>query len=985
VAYYPEQKDFEFRGCSTSIDGTAYKLPCLEKIIIEGLSYKQSSYSGLDRIHYKNAKRLLTDFITHGDREYKFNNKMLTSRPDGDPFGYPTYIDLLTDTRLRISDEETTHDFSTSSLFYSYLFGAGSHKYDVKGLILDVNSKFCRDRETREMIPCLDKMLIESLHSYNRYGGQWLTSIKELVDHQYFKSKPCAMLALVTKHTYKGQYNDTRGIGSGDAPGELLQAVAPSFKKMINDKDLMCNSWYTGEPVPAKEYGLELAVPVIAITNIDKSVQTGKIFAGDCTSVDGNKTITCWEKMTEMISRDTSTYGKTGASEANFALVNYAMRIPFRLDKSIIPDIVEHFNDAGDSAFREDWKGLLIDIIDFRGDDMVGNMCADGRSVLEHVITDLDLVFDSASRSSKSWHDKEVVKAISHTGMSKQEKDFVSTKVLPKLQPEVGLKTVAKWIEEANKDDKTISELCDIMKSKSDWVSALTAIEKRDRYSEQSDVFQNAYKTCFGKEYPDAFGYTLESRKIFDYLCFANDDLDENELVQDIIGIEPGNPDSLTGASTLKDDSHNIVGIYEVNTNESWNEDDIEKYAKDVSQIWYGSGNDHGLYQLFNMSEDFHGAHPPLTSNMGTRDNPIKAYVGMTIEPVPDLEYHDIFRTVNAIRNSGDFKITLHYLKPGVSKYDDDAEYTDFEKDVQFSNIITDLPKSVRNYINKNSPKLFNKMQNVANAARVKKPSEGRFKLVISNKSADLARATSCQQWEEKSCLNLESGCYRGAIKTYAHFGSYVAYLVKDSPYEPQWLGRLLIHKCTSGKMDGSSGTLKTLSIQDSKSHYTTKPKYWGIVYDAVRTIFADKGINQNAKDYCGTWAWRHANDRLVDRYQDLCDDEIDNIINESDEMSDCVDNCMDHARYNEETEDEVREGCAEECEQSIRDNFNCADFLEGYFEDDDESPLYVNYVDTSEIQKIEPHGKVYNTILKQRINDISDSSKFVQKVETTF
>jgi hypothetical protein len=987
VDYYPEQKDFEFGGCSTYVNGITTKLSCLEKIIVEGLSFKTASYSGLDKIHYKNAKRLLSNFISRGDREYKFNNKMLTSRPIGDPFGYTTYIDLLTDTRLRVNGEETSNDFSGSTLIYSYLFGAGGHKYDVPGLVLDINSKFCIDRETREPIPCLEKMLIESLHGYNRYGSQWITSIKELIKHPHFQSKPCALLALVSKHTVKEQYNDTRGVGSGESVGTMLEAVAPTFKDILNTKGLTCPSWFTGEQVPVKEYGLELAVPIIAVTNIEKTVQNGKMFTGDCTSIEGNKTVTCWEKMVEMLSRDTATYGTMGTSEANFGLVNYAMRVPFRLDKSVVPDILEHFNEAGvisDGTFKDNWKDLLVDIIEYRGDDMVGNMCADGKTVLEHVITDMDLVFDRNSKSSRTWHDNEVMKAIRHKGMSKEEKHFVTTQVLPKLQPDVGLETVATWIWGAKKEED-VSDLCDIMKSKPDWVSALTAMEKQDKHGEGKEYFQVAYEKCFGAKYPDALGYTAEARKIFDYLCFERDGLDENELVQDIIGIEPGNPDSLTKASTLKEDPHDIVGIYDVNTNESWNEDDIEKYAKDVSRVWYGTGNEHGLSQLLNMSEDFHGSHPPLTSNMGTRDTPIKAYIGLTIEPIPELEYHDVFRTVNAIRTGGDFLITVHYLKPGVSKYDSDFEYDEFQKEMMFSNIITDLPKSVRNYISKNAPKLFNQMQNVANAVRVKKPSEGRFKLVISNKSADLARATSCQPWESKSCLNLESGCYRGAIKTYAHFGSYIAYLVNDNPYEPQWLGRLLIHKCTSHKTNNEPGTVQTLSIQDSRSHYTTKPKYWGIVYDAVRTIFADKGINQGVNEYCSTWSWARANDRLIGNYQDLCDEEIDTIINDSDEMSDCVDNCMDRKRYDDDTEDEVREGCAEDCEQNIRDNFNCADFLEGYFEDDDESPLYVNYVDTSSIQRIDRNSKTYSNILKQRINDATDSSKFVKKVESTF
>lgn len=218
---------------------------------------------------------------------------------------------------------------------------------------------------------------------------------------------------------------------------------------------------------------------------------------------------------------------------------------------------------------------------------------------------------------------------------------------------------------------------------------------------------------------------------------------------------------------------------------------------------------------------------------------------------------------------------------------------------------------------------------------------------MISNKSADIARCTTCQPWESKSCLSLSGGCFRGAVKTYAHFGSYIAYLVKDSPHEPTWLGRLLIHRCDSG----------ALSIQDEKSHYTTKPKYWGIIYDAVRTIFADKDINPNLDphQYCSGFAWSHANDNIETDFSDLCEEGIQESLADGYDMNECIENCMENSNYKDDEEEEkARDACEDDCADEIRGNFNCRDYIFNYYEDADDPPFYIDYVDTAKTQHIE-------------------------------
>jgi hypothetical protein len=545
--------------------------------------------------------------------------------------------------------------------------------------------------------------------------------------------------------------------------------------------------------------------------------------------------------------------------------------------------------------------------------------------------------------------------------------------LLIETKPRSSLGWLASWINERDApymENSAEREMCDILKSKSDWLTALAATETEHG----SARFHSVYNNCFNSKYPDPFGHTLESRKIYDFLCYEDENLDNNELVKSIVGIEPGNTESIDKAFDIKPDTNGIVGVYNINTNESWNEEEIEQYVHDVSNIWYGTSSTGGaLKNLLGEASEVVGDR--IISNVGTRDNPIKAYTVMTLYPEPNVEYHDIFQTISDVKTRGDFKITLRYFNETTEK-----EIYGLEKIFMFADIITDLPKGIKTKINKTNPKLFNKMQNVANATRVRKPSAGGFKLVISNKSADIARCTTCQPWENKSCLSLSGGCFRGAVKTYAHFGSYIAYLVKDSPYEPTWLGRLLIHKCDNGE----------LSIQDEKSHYTTKPKYWGIVYDAVRTIFADKGINPDPDlhKYCQSFAWSHANDNIETDFSDLCEEGIQSILDNEYDMPECIKNCMETTNYNKnkvKEEDKARNKCVAECEREIRGNFDCRDYIFSRYEDEEDPPFYIDYTDTAKLQHIEKNGSVYNTILKQRISELDDSGKFVKKISDTF
>lgn len=95
----------------------------------------------------------------------------------------------------------------------------------------------------------------------------------------------------------------------------------------------------------------------------------------------------------------------------------------------------------------------------------------------------------------------------------------------------------------------------------------------------------------------------------------------------------------------------------------------------------------------------------------------------------------------------------------------------------------------------------------------------------------------------------------------------------------------------------------------------------------------------------------------------------------------------MENASYsNDDEEQEALEGCEEECEEELRNNFDCTRFLADYYSDDPEdSPLWMDYVDTRRVQRVKKDGTSYNKILNNRISEIGDSGKFIKKVSSVF
>ena len=80
---------------------------------------------------------------------------------------------------------------------------------------------------------------------------------------------------------------------------------------------------------------------------------------------------------------------------------------------------------------------------------------------------------------------------------------------------------------------------------------------------------------------------------------------------------------------------------------------------------------------------------------------------------------------------------------------------------------------------------------------------------------------------------------------------------------------------------------------------------------------------------------------------------------------------------------DSINNDCREMCGEKVRQRFDCYGYLISYFEDDDNPPYYVSYLDTSSVQFVRVGDETYNTILSRRVIDAINSNPetFVKKI----
>jgi hypothetical protein len=841
--------------------------------------------------------------------------------------------------------------------------------------------------ELGESISCLERLMSQIFVEFPTPYTNVLKYIKKMTSHPYFVENPCELLKIVSEHMPSKEYGATLG----GSHGWIFDTFVNYINPIVDNDTLVCQSKFIGEPIPSYDYAIELGLPMLM--NFYKSdrpaVSSMEMLNRKCRSINSGAPVICWEKTFEIVGRSQAVYGNAGATEANFTLVNYIRNMPSnqRNLPNNIPWIIDAFVESpNDKVYTKWWKNTFTHIASNNYGYLFTTYGANGKSSFRNIITHLaSLVPVYCSTGSQYGDGSECSHLTTHistlagiaNALSDDDKQFVISDISGLLPPYISMGIITKWLGEKNPpSDNLKNNICGNLRENPEWLTALTATEIRTGQSITSP-FQAAYTTCFNSVYPEPFEHTKTSRKYFDFLCLRENYMADQSLAHAITGVRGYDPESMNNASQTKPDEYGINGVYDIYLNETCDMDYVEKYVNDVWHVLFGSG---GLNEITRYQQ--------MTFNVGTRDSPVSAYVEFNIDPYPDIGYHDIYSVIDSVCEMGDFSIDIIYRK-----VIDNDRISKLTKSIKFKDIITDMPKNIRSKIMKDNPKLYNKLQGVANRMRNVPPLErGRYKMVISNKPADMARLTTCQKWCDKSCLNLGSGSMSAAIKAYADFGSYVAYLVKDNPYQPQWLARLIAHKCKV--QDDSDKQINVLSIQDEKQHYTVAPKYWGVVHDAFAIVIADKGINAaTTQGYCtddyaaqGGFLWNvnnmvHAEE---ESFKDLCNYEIERLIREDPHR--CVDYCINREKGTRKGA-VLKKYCAEYCASKIRNSFGCTDWLVHHFIDDNHdytSPFYFNYTDVSDIQHLAKGDSEYKKILKRRTSEINSSDMFVKKISDT-
>lgn len=354
---------------------------------------------------------------------------------------------------------------------------------------------------------------------------------------------------------------------------------------------------------------------------------------------------------------------------------------------------------------------------------------------------------------------------------------------------------------------------------------------------EHSDAFAKAVATSgsgnkkqleqifikvIGDGYRNHLKYDFQERIDYDEDCFKDPGIDKQ-----IVTRVRRNGYDLYGD---KEDPHGILGVYTISLNEHHSPEELEQHMKGVVDVY----NKHIRPLFF----DKRTGVPILTTTIPTPGGKGKS------DRTEVKVYITLDTRSNDAMQAGDGIISIAYY----------SENRNIKEDrYMFCDILSKFPKEFKKLMRTKDIAGYNKIQNLTNAYRKKPLEHKQFTMTISNRNADILRASACQHWDEQSCLNIYDGCNRNAIESYAKFGTYIAYLTENNTNEVTWLARLFIHKCDD-----------CLSIQDRGSHYSTKPHYWHILHDAVRVIFNQKNINENCQDQC-TWSsffWNKYNQR---------------------------------------------------------------------------------------------------------------------------
>jgi len=359
--------------------------------------------------------------------------------------------------------------------------------------------------------------------------------------------------------------------------------------------------------------------------------------------------------------------------------------------------------------------------------------------------------------------------------------------------------------------------------------------------SPDRNVLSRIFKEAIGEDYKTHIKFDLGERIEYDEQCFSMPSYNRS-----IISRVTKNGWDLYED---KSDPHGISGVYTIELNEAHSEDEIESHMNNVINLY----NKH----IFPIFYEKNPNQPSSPKGLITTTIPTPGGTGKSDRTSVSIDI-SLDTASREVLERGDAKLGVYYRSEETGRIIKRDYYW-------FSEILTELPKEFKKIIRNKDPAGYNKIQNLINAYRQKPVERKTYTMTISTRNADILRASACQHWDQSSCLNPFNGCNRWAIESYAKFETYIAYLTENSTNEPRWLARLFIHRCNN-----------CLSIQDRGSHYSVKPHYWFILYDAVKVLFNQRGINIMCDSQCdwSSYGWNKYN--KAHGFSDDDDDEED-------------------------------------------------------------------------------------------------------------
>jgi hypothetical protein len=361
---------------------------------------------------------------------------------------------------------------------------------------------------------------------------------------------------------------------------------------------------------------------------------------------------------------------------------------------------------------------------------------------------------------------------------------------------------------------------------------------------------------------------TYENRAKYDVSCMK--DMNANLPYKGSMRFVQRLIDDPVTSTTMRPDPFGIVGSYRVNPGEEkWTDSRLYRYAKSVGSLLHGGyiRKPYIEYEKYTQV-GLHAVLAPMlvSESYGNRKDKTTATPKITFKPASSISEH----YVELKRTNNDVQVKLEYIDDATGKPVDALT-----KVFGFRELLTSLPRKLLRKLQEINPDLFGLIQLVTSHEDAASKGGDHYTLNITNKPMDIARISSCNVWDDNSCMRIGDndsigrghGGYCNTVHSYIDFGSYVAYLTKDSPYEPKWFARLLMHRCKRGNND-------YLSVQTACNHYDVDPNYhkhWDIVYDAVQIILADNGVNATCNGSC-TYLWNDKSDEDGSEYVDYTD-----------------------------------------------------------------------------------------------------------------